>query len=262
MKVYSIGREVGCDIVINDSTDVISRRHAILNMTSSGKMTIIDQSHNGTYVNGIRISPNVPVPVTRKDNVSFAHVARLDWNMVPKTTSPTMYAIMAIIALVVIIGAIIGYNHLNSSDSDDTIATDSVAIKQKEVYDAKATLKTKISEANGLKSVISNSAVADSLGIAIKTAQETYDDVTATKEKICSATDSLQKAIDVAKVKQQQLTSSQPKKPNEKSGKMTKKGSESKTTKEVKKCGTCGKPLSECEHKGKHPAKQTSRNDR
>lgn len=107
MKVYSIGRETGCDIVINDSTDVISRRHAILNVTSMGKMTIVDQSHNGTYVNGIRIAPNVPVPVTRKDSVSFAHVARLDWNRVPKSGEAIKYAIIAVVALAVI--AIAGF---------------------------------------------------------------------------------------------------------------------------------------------------------
>lgn len=261
MKVYSIGREVGCDIVINDSTDVISRRHAILNVTSSGKMTIVDQSHNGTYVNGIRISPNVPVPVTRKDNVSFAHVARLDWNMVPKTTSPAMYALMALAALVVIVVGFIGFNYFSSPGNEDVVAADSVSIKQKDVDDAKATLKTKISEAKGLKSAISNNAVADTLGNAIKTAQDIYDNATATKENIVSATDALQKAIDVAKAKQQ-ATVSQPKTPSDKSGKTTKKGSETKPAKEVKKCGTCGKPLSECEHKGKHPAKQTSRSDR
>ena len=107
MKVYSIGRETGCDIVINDSTDVISRRHAILNVTSMGKMTIVDQSHNGTYVNGIRIAPNVPVPVTRKDSVSFAHVARLDWNRGPKSGEARKYAIIAVVALAVI--AIAGF---------------------------------------------------------------------------------------------------------------------------------------------------------
>lgn len=107
MKVYSIGREAGCDIVINDSTDVISRRHAILNVTPMGKMTIVDQSHNGTYVNGIRISPNVPVPVTRKDNISFAHVARLDWNRVPKSGQAIKYSIIGVAALVVI--AIAGF---------------------------------------------------------------------------------------------------------------------------------------------------------
>ena len=79
MKAYSIGRESGCDIVIYDSTDVVSRRHAVLNVHPNGKMFIIDQSRNGTYVNGIRVTPNVPVPVSRKDIISFAHVVKLDW---------------------------------------------------------------------------------------------------------------------------------------------------------------------------------------
>ncbi len=83
MKAYSIGREANCDIVIYDSTDVVSRRHAVLNVYPSGKMYIVDQSRNGTYVNGIRVTPNVQVPVTRKDIVSFAHVVKLDWNQVP-----------------------------------------------------------------------------------------------------------------------------------------------------------------------------------
>lgn len=83
MKAYSIGREDNCDIVICDSTDVVSRRHAVLNVHPNGKMFIVDQSRNGTYVNGIRITPNVRVPVTRKDVISFAHVVKLDWSQVP-----------------------------------------------------------------------------------------------------------------------------------------------------------------------------------
>lgn len=131
MKVYSIGREVGCDIVINDNTDVISRRHAILNVMPSGKMTIVDQSHNGTYVNGIRISPNVPFPVTRKDNISFAHVARLDWNIVPKPVSPLKYVAIAIATLVIIGGGIFGYRYFFSEPSPETVTVDSTKIKQK-----------------------------------------------------------------------------------------------------------------------------------
>lgn len=107
MKVYSIGREIGCDITINDNSDVISRRHATLNVTSSGKMTIVDLSHNGTYVNGIRIAPNVPVPVTRKDNVSFAHVARLDWNLIPNTGATIIrWVVIGVVALLLILGSI------------------------------------------------------------------------------------------------------------------------------------------------------------
>lgn len=139
MKTYSIGRDLNCDIVINDSTDVISRRHALLNVTPSGKMTIIDQSSNGTYVNGIRISQNVPVPVTRKDIVSLAHVAKLDWNQVPKSNQWMTYVIGAVIAIAVILGVIFGIKALKSGETDNNNGTptqtelnDSTLIKQKE----------------------------------------------------------------------------------------------------------------------------------
>ena len=118
MKAYSIGRDVACDIVISDSTDVISRRHAVLNVTSSGKMTILDQSHNGTYVNGIRISQNVAVPVTRKDNISFAHVARLDWNRIPKQGSALKYVLWSLLGLVVLGGTAWLIIFLNKGEKD------------------------------------------------------------------------------------------------------------------------------------------------
>lgn len=123
MKSYSIGRENGCDIVINDNTDVISRRHAVLTVSSSGKMTITDQSHNGTYVNGIRISQNVPFPVTRKDNVSFAHIARLDWNLIPKPMSPMLYAAMAVVLLLAIVACVYGFNQFGGGDNGNNGAS-------------------------------------------------------------------------------------------------------------------------------------------
>lgn len=137
MKVYSIGRESGCDIVINDSTDVVSRRHAILNVSPTGKMTIVDQSHNGTYVNGIKISPNVPVPVTRKDNISFAHVARLDWNLVPHSNTPMRYAIIGVAAVAIIVGGVFGVKGLSGlywgkdGDGNNTTAVQVDTTKQK-----------------------------------------------------------------------------------------------------------------------------------
>lgn len=136
MKVYSIGREIGCDIIINDNSDVISRRHATLNVAPLGKMTIVDLSHNGTYVNGIRIAQNVPVPVTRKDNVSFAHVARLDWNLIPNAgASVIRWGVIGVIALVLIIGGIWGFNTLSSKESTGSeqpipVAVDSVELKK------------------------------------------------------------------------------------------------------------------------------------
>lgn len=145
MKALSIGREQGCDIVINDSTDVISRRHAILNISSSGKITIVDQSRNGTYVNGIRISPNVPVPVTRKDIISFAHVAKLDWNAVPKSNSTMSYIIMGIVGVLVITCGLFAYQYMKPGDSDsnkgEVTVTDTIANKKEEVKKDSTSIK-------------------------------------------------------------------------------------------------------------------------
>lgn len=150
MKVYSIGRENGCDIIINDNSDVISRRHATLNVSQSGKMTIVDLSHNGTYVNGIRIAPNVPVPVTRKDNISFAHVARLDWNVIPNTGAKIVkWVSAAIVALLLVIGSVWGIKAFQTESGPDTggnvgsvAVVDSAAMKKE---------KEKIEEAEKLK---------------------------------------------------------------------------------------------------------------
>lgn len=136
MKVYSIGREIGCDIIINDNSDVISRRHATLNVTPSGKMTIVDLSHNGTYVNGIRIAQNVSVPVTRKDNVSFAHVARLDWNMIPNTGATIVrWVVIGVVAVLLVIGGIWGFSTFSGNEPSDTaqpapVTVDSTELKK------------------------------------------------------------------------------------------------------------------------------------
>lgn len=120
MKSYSIGRDAGCDIVLNDNTDVISRRHAVLTVTSSGKMTITDLSTNGTYINGQRISSNVAVPVTRKDSVSFAHVSTLDWNIIPKSNQWLGYVIGGLAAAAVIAACVIFIPEIINKTNDDT----------------------------------------------------------------------------------------------------------------------------------------------
>lgn len=100
-KVYTIGRDTSCDIVIPDSTDVVSRVHASLKAKGNGKFVLIDQSRNGTYVNGIKMSTNEEIPVTRKDVISFAHVIDLDWNQIPKDRDSKMGWILSAIAVVV-----------------------------------------------------------------------------------------------------------------------------------------------------------------
>ncbi len=173
MKVYSIGRESSCNIVISDRTDVVSRRHATLNVTSTGKMTIVDQSQNGTYVNGMRIASNVPFPVTRKDSVSFAHVARLDWNLVPNPFSPLRYAAMGVIALIVIAGAAWGgYALINGSDAptSTSVATDTTNVKEKSEEDIKKAVMDSIEKAKAVQDSIAK-AKQDSINKAQKAAE-------------------------------------------------------------------------------------------
>lgn len=104
-KIYTIGREEGCDIVIPDNTDVVSRLHATIRVESNDKIYLIDQSRNGTYVNGMKMSSNVEIPVTRKDVVSFAHIYNLDWSLVPAPKSNVFKNILiAVLCFVLIVG--------------------------------------------------------------------------------------------------------------------------------------------------------------
>jgi len=104
MKTITIGRGDGANIIIDN--EMISRRHAILKISTFGKMEIVDMGRNGTFVNGIRLRPNVPFPVTRKDVVRFADKDspyKLDWSLVPDNSKIYKIAIAAIIALLAII---------------------------------------------------------------------------------------------------------------------------------------------------------------
>ena len=87
MRSISIGRDESCDVVIIDRTNVVSRRHAVITIDNFGRMTITDYSSNGTYINGIRMTENVAVPINRKDTISFARVIDLDWNTIPDIKS-------------------------------------------------------------------------------------------------------------------------------------------------------------------------------
>lgn len=104
-KIYTIGRDEGCDIVIPDSTDVISRLHATIRVESNDKIFLIDQSRNGTYVNGMKMTSNVEIPVSRKDVVSFAHIYNLDWSLVPKNKGNILKIILvSLLSILLIVG--------------------------------------------------------------------------------------------------------------------------------------------------------------
>ena len=130
MKTYSIGRDLGCDIVINDNTDVVSRRHAVLSVGSGGKMTITDLSSNGTYVNGIKIAPNVPFPVSRKDSVSFAHVANLDWDVIPKSRCWITWLIVGLVVAAIAAFLAVFFTRPSQPKPETDVVTDTTQLAQ------------------------------------------------------------------------------------------------------------------------------------
>lgn len=103
MKSYTIGREENSHIIISDPSKMVSRHHATLTVNGT-KMTIMDHSSNGTFINGIKITSNTPVPVTRKDIVSFANVYDLDWNRIP---NPTKKIVIVSCSIAIVIAAIV-----------------------------------------------------------------------------------------------------------------------------------------------------------
>lgn len=105
MKSYTIGREENSNIIISDPSKMVSRHHATLTVNGT-KMTIMDHSSNGTFINGIKISSNTPVPVTRKDVVSFANIYDLDWNRIPNPANKIVaICCSAFIAIAAIVAA-------------------------------------------------------------------------------------------------------------------------------------------------------------
>lgn len=103
-KIYTIGRDEGCDIVIQDNTDVISRLHATIRIEPNDKIFLTDQSRNGTYINGMKMSSNVEIPISRKDVVSFAHIRNLDWSLVPKNKSNKLKTTFIVAPFLLLIG--------------------------------------------------------------------------------------------------------------------------------------------------------------
>lgn len=125
MKSYSIGREETCNIRLYDTSNMVSRRHATLNVNGN-KMTITDHSSNGTYINGIRITSGTPVPVTRKDVVSFAQTCELDWKQIPNPAKKIWISV--VLALLVIgSGLAIAFYYKNEHKQNEYRNIESIA---------------------------------------------------------------------------------------------------------------------------------------
>ena len=115
MKTITIGRGEGCNIYIDDES--MSRRHAIIKIPTFGGMEIVDMSKNGTFVNGVRLRPNVPFPVKRKDVVNFADVRELDWSLVPDPMKYYKLAGIIVGGIIVLLLAVFLFKNLFSSSA-------------------------------------------------------------------------------------------------------------------------------------------------
>lgn len=135
-RILTIGRSAQCHICINDTTDVISRVHASLEVNSNGKYFIIDQSRNGTYVNGMRITPNERVSVTRDDVISFAHISDLNWDVVPKSTNITLwiYIIAAVVALLVVAAILLSVYFIGGREKGNLNPTANIVVSDDSAY--------------------------------------------------------------------------------------------------------------------------------
>lgn len=107
MKKLTIGRNNACDIIIPDTSDLVSRKQAVLTYSVWGKMVLYDTSNNGTYVNGQKLENGKGMHVTRKDKINFARIADLDWNEVQdpykKTKIVAAICMVAVIVLAVLL---------------------------------------------------------------------------------------------------------------------------------------------------------------
>lgn len=91
VETYSIGTASDNQIVIADTSNYVSRHHAVLTKKADGRFYITDQSTNGTFVNGVIIKSNIETQVRINDNISFANVRQLDWSLIVKSAKTVMH---------------------------------------------------------------------------------------------------------------------------------------------------------------------------
>ncbi|WP_372793715.1 RDD family protein [Lutibacter sp.] len=78
MNQIKIGRSSACDVVIADANSQVSRLHAIIEIRNN-QYYIIDQSTNGTFINGIAIPNNSTLPINNGDIISLADEVTVSW---------------------------------------------------------------------------------------------------------------------------------------------------------------------------------------
>ena len=86
MRLIVIGRNPQeANIVLN--SQYVSNYHAEIILLDNGDMFLVDKSTNGTFLNGLRLSPGKEVAIKRGDNIMFADVP-LNWNLIDPIRLP------------------------------------------------------------------------------------------------------------------------------------------------------------------------------
>lgn len=86
MKLIVIGRNPQeANIVLN--SQYISNYHAEIIQLDNGDMFLVDKSTNGTFLNGVKLTPGKEVAVKRGDNITFADIP-LDWGLIDEIRVP------------------------------------------------------------------------------------------------------------------------------------------------------------------------------
>lgn len=129
MRKVVIGRGRECDVVLADTTDVVSRRQAVIAFTFWGKMTLYDTSSNGTFVNGQRLAKQEAKVVTINDTINFGRVWDLDWNTVKDPYKNTRIALACVVVALLLATCAMFFlssNHKDSTPEQKVLTTDTI----------------------------------------------------------------------------------------------------------------------------------------
>lgn len=107
MKKLTIGRNNACDIIIPDTSDLVSRKQAVLTYSIWGKMVLYDTSNNGTYVNDQKLENGKGMRVTRKDKINFAKIADLDWNEIQDPYKKTKIVLVICTVTIIVLATLL-----------------------------------------------------------------------------------------------------------------------------------------------------------
>jgi len=83
-----VGKTPNCQYQLNDPR--ISRQHCKIIFEGQRYFIMDMNSSNGTFVNGAKIQPGVPVPINLGDNIVLSGIITLDWNFISSFFNNTM----------------------------------------------------------------------------------------------------------------------------------------------------------------------------